>query len=100
VARFQAECMRQNGYAGRQLYRLFKRQRLVDIVLDMRADYTRHYTFMRQVLQIEECESRALQAGLVSVEELQRWQCSLAQAEAEGILFCSLTMMLIAGRKP
>jgi hypothetical protein len=46
------------------------------------------------------CESRVLQAGIVSVEELQRWQCSLARAEAEGVLFCSLTMMLIAGRKP
>ncbi len=100
LARFEAQRMRQNGYAGRQLYRLFKRQLLVDIVLEMRADYTAYYTFMRQVLRMEECESRALQAGMVSVEELQRWQRSLAQAEVEGVLFCSLTMMLIAGHKP
>jgi hypothetical protein len=58
------------------------------------------YTLMKQVLQLDDCESRALRAGIVSVEELQRWQRSLAQAAAEGIFFGSLTMMLIAGRKP
>lgn len=100
LARFQAERMRQNGYAGRQLWRLFKRQQLVDIVLDMRADYTTDYALMRQVLQLEDCEARALRASMVNEEELQRWQRSLAHAEAEGVLFCSLTMMLIAGRKP
>jgi hypothetical protein len=82
------------------LYRLFKRQPLVDIVLDMRADYTTHYTLMSQVLHMEDCEAKALRAGVVNGEELQRWQRSLAHAEAEGVLFCSLTMMLIAGRKP
>jgi ubiquinone/menaquinone biosynthesis C-methylase UbiE len=100
VACFEAECMRQNGYAGRQVYRLFKRQGLVEIVLEMRPDYTMHYTLMKQTLQLEECESRMLRAGLVNVEELQRWQRSLAQAEAEGVFFCSLTMTLIAGHKP
>jgi hypothetical protein len=72
----------------------------VDIVLELRPDYTTHYPLMKQVLQMEDCESRALRAGMVSVEELQHWQHSLAQAAAEGVLFCSLTMMLIAGRKP
>jgi hypothetical protein len=100
LARFATEHMRQNGYAGRQLYRLFKRQQLVDIVLEMRPDYTTHYPFMRQVLQMEDCESKALRAGIANVEELQRWQRSLAHAEEEGVFFCSLTMMLIAGRKP
>jgi ubiquinone/menaquinone biosynthesis C-methylase UbiE len=56
LARFEAERMRQNGYAGRQLWRLFKRQPLVDIRLEMRADYTTHYTFMRQVLHMEDCD--------------------------------------------
>jgi ubiquinone/menaquinone biosynthesis C-methylase UbiE len=100
LARFETERMRQNGYAGRQLYRLFKRQQLVDIVVEMRPDYTLQYTLMRQVLQLDDCESRALRAGMVSVEELQRWQRSLAQAAAGGVFFGSLTMMLIAGRKP
>jgi ubiquinone/menaquinone biosynthesis C-methylase UbiE len=100
LARFETEHMRQNGYAGRQLYRLFMRQPLVDMVLEMRSDYTTDYALARQVMQLDNCEARALQAGMVGVEELQRWQRRLAQAEAEGIFFCSLTMMLIAGRKP
>ena len=100
MARFQAERVHQNGYAGRQLWRLFKRPRLVDIVLDMRADYTTDYALMRQVLQLEDCEARALRAGIVSMKGLRGWQRSLAQAEAESVFFCSLSMMLIAGRKP
>jgi SAM-dependent methyltransferase len=60
IARFETERMRQNRDAEGQLYRLFKGQPLVDIVLEMRPDYTTHYPFMRQVLQLEDCESRAL----------------------------------------
>jgi hypothetical protein len=100
LARFETEHMHQNGYAGRQLHRILKRQLLVDMVLEMRSDYTTNYALARQVMQLDNCEAMALAAGIVTAEELRRWQRSLAQAEAEDIFFCSLTMMLVAGRKP
>lgn len=55
---------------------------------------------MRQAMQMEDGESKALAAGVVSEAELQCWRDSLEQAEAEGRFFCSLMMTLVAGRKP
>ena len=100
LVRFETEHMNHNGYAGRQLYRLFRRQQLVDVVLEMRPVHSTSYPFMRQGMQMEDCEAKALAAGVVTAEELQRWRCSLAHADAEGVFFCSLLMTLVAGRKP
>jgi ubiquinone/menaquinone biosynthesis C-methylase UbiE len=100
LARFETEHMNHNGYAGRQLYRLFRQQQLVDIVLEMRPVHSTSYPFIRQGMQMEDCEAKALAAGVVTTEELQCWRRSLAQADAAGVFFCSLLMTLVAGRKP
>jgi ubiquinone/menaquinone biosynthesis C-methylase UbiE len=100
LARFETEHMNHNGYAGRQLYRLFKQQPLADIVLEMRPFSSTSYALIRQGMQLEDCEAKALAAGVVTEEELRRWRRSLEQAEGEGVFFCSLMMTLAAGRRP
>ena len=99
LARFMAESFLHNGYSGRKLYRLFKQQNLADISFEVFPVATTNYALARQATQAEKNEQEALKAGVISSEELQRWQTSLQQADSEGIFFCSVNVMLFAGRK-
>jgi hypothetical protein len=89
----------QNGYSGRKLYRLFKQQNLADISFEVFPVATLNYALARQGTQAERIEQEALKAGVVTAKELHRWQTDLEQADSEGIYFCSVNLMLFAGRK-
>ncbi len=99
LARFMAESYLHNGYSGRKLYRLFKQQNLADITYDVFPLATPNYALARQITQAERSEQQALKAGVISAEELQRWQSGLEQANEEGIYFSSVNLLMIAGRK-
>ena len=99
LARFFAEVYLHNGYSGRKLYRLFKQQNLADISFEVFPVTISNYALARQTTQAERIEQEALRAGVVSSEELQRWHTSLEQAELEDNYFCSVNLILIAGRK-
>ncbi len=100
LVRVHNERLLNNGYAGRQLYGLFKRQHLVDITVEICPVYFTNYALARYALLIEATEREAVAAGLVTEEELHRWRQSLEQAEAEGSFFAQANGMLVAGRKP
>jgi ubiquinone/menaquinone biosynthesis C-methylase UbiE len=99
LARFLAEFCLHNGYSGRKLYRLFKQQKLVDISFEVFPVVFSNYALARQATQAEKVEQDALKAGVVTSDELHRWRVSLEQADSEGSYFCSLNVMLLAGRK-
>lgn len=99
LARFLAESSLHNGYSGRKLYRLFKQQNLADISFEVFPIATPNYALARQGTQAERIEQEALKAGVITAKELQRWQTGLEQADSEGIYFCSVNVMLFAGRK-
>lgn len=99
LARFLAESSLHNGYSGRKLYRLFKQQNLADISFEVFPVTTPDYALARQATQAERIEQEALKAGVITSEELQRWQTSLKQADSEGVYFCSVNLKLFAGRK-
>jgi len=42
----------------------------------------------------------ALQAGIITNEELERWRMDLGWAGANGVYFGSLNQVMAAGRKP
>ncbi len=92
--------MHNNGYAGRQLYRLLKRQQLADIMIEMVPGYFTNYALAEQVIGPAELAQEALHQSVITEEEAQRWSASLAQADAEGVFFASIMGVLIAGRKP
>lgn len=98
LVRFLAESSLHNGYSGRKLYRLFKQQNLADISFEV-FPVTPNYTLARLVTQAERIEQEALKASVITSEELNRWQTGLEQADSEGIYFCSVNLMLFAGRK-
>ncbi|MDD5461625.1 MAG: methyltransferase domain-containing protein [Methylococcales bacterium] len=99
LARFLAEFSLNNGYSGRKLYRLFKQQNLADISFEVFPITTPNYTLARMGTQAEKVEQEALKAGVITREELNRWQAGLEQADIEDRYFCSVNLMLFAGRK-
>jgi ubiquinone/menaquinone biosynthesis C-methylase UbiE len=100
LARVAAERCLNNGYAGRQLYRLFKRAGLVEISVETISIPFTDYTLCRQANFLDRVEAEALSAGVISPAELQRWRASLERAAAEGVFFASGTGAILAGRKP
>ena len=99
LIRVLAERMVFNGYAGRQLYGLFKRQQFIDINVEIRPLYFTNYAQFRYSIQMDIIEREALSAGFVTEEELYRWQQNLEEAETTGTFFAHAAAVLVAGRK-
>ena len=99
LVRVLAERMVNNGYAGRQLYGLFKRKQFADINVEIRPLYLTNYTQFRYGTQIDIIEREALADGYITEEELNRWQQNLEEAETTGTFFAHAAGVLVAGRK-
>jgi SAM-dependent methyltransferase len=99
LVRVLAERMVNNGYAGRQLYGLFKRQQFADINVEIRPLYFTNYTQFRYGIQLDIIEREALAACCITEEELNRWQQNLEEAETTGTFFAHAAGVLVAGRK-
>lgn len=100
LARVHAERLLHNGYAGRQLYHLFKRQRLAEIRIEVYPVYMVDLAQIRALTVLDEVEQAAVNDGLLSGPELERWHASLAELDAEEGLFCTATLVMVRGRKP
>jgi len=98
LVQFEAERVA-NGYVGRQLYRLLKRQHLVDILIEMVPVYFTDYALAEEMLGPAELAQEAVQRGVITEAEAQRWMASLTQAGAEGVFFASASGVLVAARK-
>jgi ubiquinone/menaquinone biosynthesis C-methylase UbiE len=98
LMRFHTEQGHHNGYAGRQLYRLFKQQGFTDITFEVFAVPVTNYPLVRRMWGFERLEQDALAAKVITEAELQRWQASLAQADADGAFFGYACLVLVAGR--
>ena len=98
--RFFADNMVNNGYSGRQLYRLFKHQGLVDISIQMCGVPFTDYVFIRQILILDRTEHDAIASGAIAHQELNRLHTCWEQANAEGDFFASMSKILVSGCKP
>ncbi len=90
----------QNGYAGRELPRLFRSQPLTDVVVEvhpiMWLDYA---TFWATSFSLPNLEERVLGSGVVSQEELSCFRASLAEAQEKRAFFASGNIVLVAAVK-
>jgi hypothetical protein len=100
LARMHADRLLHNGYAGRQLYRLFRQGELIDIVIELFPMFTTDYPLARLLGRFDDVERQALAAGIITPDELRRWHAALHHADATGTFFASLSMIMAAGRKP
>jgi len=99
LMRVKTEQATNNGYAGRQLYRLFRQQGLVDVSIELFPLHVTDYTFARQMALLDEVEREALSTGVISEDELKRWHQSLDASDAAGAFFSTACQVMIAGRK-
>ncbi len=98
LRRFHTE-MFKNGYIGRQLYGLFKRQNLADIVIEIFPLFSTEYMLTRYIALLDKTEKEAISAGIITEEELNCWHNNLEKLNDEGAFFSSVIMVLVAGRK-
>jgi ubiquinone/menaquinone biosynthesis C-methylase UbiE len=99
LTRFYTEHMLNNGYAGRQLYRLFKTHGLQEVANEVFPIVTTSYSIQRQVVGMNELEYEALAQGVITEDELRRILEDYEQADADGVFFCYGIQILMAGRK-
>ncbi len=100
LVRFFAEKQLLNGFSGRHLYHLFKQQNLTDVTVELCPLYVTSYSLARQLITLfNTTEPIALGEGIVTEGEIQRWHASLEQADSHDAFFCSVTQVLVVGRK-
>lgn len=99
LARFMADQMVHNGYAGRQLYRLFKKQGLVNVSFETLPLVVTDYTFARQIWPLDELEMQAVAMNVVTEAEVKKIQMEFEQADADGVFFGYGCLTLVAGQK-
>jgi ubiquinone/menaquinone biosynthesis C-methylase UbiE len=99
LARFRAEQMLANGYAGRQLYRLLRLAKLGEIKVEGFTTISTDYEVGRYIAMIDKTERAALTAGVITEDELRRLRASSERARDEGLAFGSGCLILAAGRK-
>jgi ubiquinone/menaquinone biosynthesis C-methylase UbiE len=99
LVRFFTERIVNNGYSGRQLYRLFKQQGLADISTQMCGVTFTDYPFARQMILMDKSEREALAQSVITVQELEQLHDFWEQANGEGDFFASASMILVSGRK-
>lgn len=99
LSRFMAEEYFPNGYAGRQLYRLFKQQNLTNVSAELFGIQFTNYIIARFFGTSDQVESKALEAQLVTREELQRLNSSLFQANAAETFFGGTVLVIASGQK-
>jgi len=100
LARARAEHVANNGFAGRQLFRLFKEAGLNGVRVEVYANSSTDYAFYRRATLANEGERVAVAEGLVTRQEVQQIHAQWERADAEGAFFGSVNQMLVVGRRP
>jgi ubiquinone/menaquinone biosynthesis C-methylase UbiE len=98
LMQFFADRLRPNGYAARQLFRLFRRHRFVGTTVELFPVAFRQSSSFPPAGDWVTREASA--AGIVTPEDVTRWHAGLEQAEASGTFFGSMCMVIVAGRVP
>lgn len=90
----------ENPFAGRQLYRLFRRQGLREVEILLASFYITSYSLAHILGRMEKTEAAALTRGSIAPERLAEWHNSLIQADHEGTFFVTAQMVIAAGTVP
>jgi ubiquinone/menaquinone biosynthesis C-methylase UbiE len=97
--RFFVEGTHHHGYSGRELYRLFKEQKLLDVSLQVFPMVFHSYALLDQIMTLERAAGQAVAVHTISEEERQRWLATLQEADAAGTFMAYCCLVLAVGRK-
>jgi SAM-dependent methyltransferase len=89
-----------NGYVGRQLWGWMVKRGLEQIQLEPTVISFAPYPEVRALLLQGRIEQEALQLGILTPQELERWHRVNGATDAEGAFFSSVVVMLALGVKP
>jgi len=99
IARFRAE-MYYNGCAGRQIFRLMKRQRLQVSALEVHPIvWTDYGTFRATSFALNNFEQRLIDSRTITENELAAFLDYLAEADRQGTFYASGNIVVVAGLK-
>lgn len=79
---------------------MFVGQGLGELGVELHPLSTRSHAFARQAGVLNQVEREALEAGLLSADDLRRWRAALDEADAQGIFFASVLQVMVCGRVP
>jgi ubiquinone/menaquinone biosynthesis C-methylase UbiE len=88
-----------NGYAGRTLFRLMKQAGLANVATELHPFSLNSLPMIRLVAQLDYAEEVALDAGLLSAEEIEQWRADLERYAEEGMLFAAVSVVVAVGKK-
>ena len=97
IKKFHVEKAIINGFAGRQLYRMFLQSGLNDIYIEMAPTFVTDYQISRQVAWFDLTEKSALEAGVISQQELEKFHADFENSDLQGKYFAVILQMLVAG---
>jgi ubiquinone/menaquinone biosynthesis C-methylase UbiE len=89
---------RRNGWIGRQLFGLFRQQRLVDITVAAETAVYSDFAVAADFLQ--SAARSAEDCGVVTAAEARGWLEQLQAASRAGRYFHAVTAFIVSGRKP
>jgi ubiquinone/menaquinone biosynthesis C-methylase UbiE len=89
-----------NGYAARQLYRLFKQQGLTEITVAITPVVMTDHDLALYLLNADDVERIAMESGSVTRAEVHRWRASLERAAATETFFGTWNNVTVVGQRP
>lgn len=89
-----------NGWSGRRLLKLCKEIGLRDAVVNTRVLIFTDFSVLDHLSGLTNHVTGAIQAGVVSPQEGERWLNSLKKTSDDGLFFSCVTGMIVSGHKP
>lgn len=99
LVRFKAEKLTRNGGSGRQLFRHAVQSGLVDLVVEPVALFA-DFNLFRLVAMWDDLIAAAVRDGVVTEGEVAQIEDELSSRADRGVSHGTLTMTIVAGRKP
>lgn len=98
LVQFAAEHSHPSGFAGRQLYRLFRTVGLTDITAETFVMHSTRLSHFEAAVNVKAIGRAAVAAGALTEQELGRFYADIEANERNDAVFGSVNMVLVSGR--
>ena len=92
--------LQKNPYAGRRALRLFKRLGVEDVTVTIEPAVNRDLEMARYIAKMDDMLEKGVALGLISQEEVERFNADIEQAAALDATLAYMCMITTVGRKP